>query len=89
MRNPVERVTTGHGGRGDVRVAAYDCRELLGGGGMTDQETTGRELERRTAELRARLPKHSVPPAMLLELDELEEALQALRHAQDQRREAE
>lgn len=31
------------------------------------------ELERRIADLRARLPKHSVPPAMLLELESLEE----------------
>ena len=31
------------------------------------------ELEKRIADLRARLPRHSVPPAMLLELEELEE----------------
>ncbi|MGB9775509.1 MAG: histidine kinase [Anaerolineae bacterium] len=33
------------------------------------------ELERRIADLKARLPKHSVPPAMLLELESLEEEL--------------
>ena len=33
------------------------------------------ELEKRIADLRARLPKHSVPPAMLIELEALEEAL--------------
>jgi len=33
------------------------------------------ELERRIADLEARLPKHSVPPAMLIKLEELEEAL--------------
>ncbi len=36
-------------------------------------------LERRIAELEARLPKHSPPPAMLIELDELEDALEGLR----------
>jgi hypothetical protein len=33
------------------------------------------ELERRIADLRARLPKHSIPPAMVIELEELEEQL--------------
>jgi hypothetical protein len=33
------------------------------------------ELERRIADLQARLPRHSVPPAMLIQLEELEEAL--------------
>jgi len=32
------------------------------------------ELERRIADLKARLPKHSIPPTMLIELEELEEA---------------
>ncbi|MBN1955897.1 MAG: histidine kinase [Anaerolineae bacterium] len=42
------------------------------------------ELERRIAELRARLPKHSVPASMLIELEELEEALvQARAEAED------
>lgn len=36
------------------------------------------ELERRIADLRARLPKHSVPPAMLQELESLEEELEHL-----------
>ena len=44
-----------------------------------------RVLERRLAELRARLPKHSVPPAMMLELDELEAELLALRGKTDRR----
>jgi len=34
------------------------------------------ELERRIADLKARLPKHSIPPSMLIELDELEEELE-------------
>lgn len=39
---------------------------------MTDRV----ELERRIADLRARLPRHSVPTALLLELEELEEELE-------------
>lgn len=34
------------------------------------------ELETRIAELRSRLPKHTPPPSMLIELDELEDALE-------------
>ena len=37
------------------------------------------ELEKRIADLKARLPRHSVPPAMLIELDELEEELERAR----------
>jgi quercetin dioxygenase-like cupin family protein len=33
------------------------------------------ELETRITDLKARLPKHSIPPAMLTELDDLEEEL--------------
>ncbi len=33
------------------------------------------ELERRLADLKARLPAHSIPPSMMIELDELEEQL--------------
>jgi len=33
------------------------------------------ELEKQIADLKARLPKHSVPPAMIIELEELEEEL--------------
>lgn len=36
------------------------------------------ELERRIADLRARLPRHSVPPAMLREREDLEEELERL-----------
>ena len=32
-------------------------------------------LEARWEELQARLPAHSMPPAMMMEMDELEEAL--------------
>lgn len=37
------------------------------------------ELKSRIADLEARLPKHSIPPAMLIELEELEEALERAR----------
>ena len=37
------------------------------------------ELERQIADLEARLPEHSIPPAMLIELEELEEALERAR----------
>lgn len=37
------------------------------------------ELERQIADLEARLPKHSIPPSMLIELEELEEALEEAR----------
>ena len=43
--------------------------------------TSPEELEERIAELRQRLPRHSAPPAMLLELEELEEELARLRLA--------
>jgi hypothetical protein len=33
------------------------------------------ELEKQLADLQARLPAHSVPPSMMVELDELEEEL--------------
>ena len=36
------------------------------------------ELEERIAELKRRIPPHSVPPAMLQELEELEEQLAEL-----------
>jgi hypothetical protein len=39
------------------------------------------KLEQQIAELKARLPKHSVPAAMLIELEELEEELARLQEA--------
>jgi polyhydroxyalkanoate synthesis regulator phasin len=44
---------------------------------VTDRERIA-QLERQIEELKARLPKHSVPPAMIVELEELEEQLEAL-----------
>ncbi len=40
-----------------------------------------RELESKIAELRRRIPPHSIPPAMLQELEELEEELERARQA--------
>jgi hypothetical protein len=42
------------------------------------------QLEEQIREMQARLPKHSVPPAMLMELDDLEEELEMLK-AQESR----
>jgi HAMP domain-containing protein len=45
---------------------------------VNDEARTDAELERRIADLKARLPRHSVPPAMLQELESLEEELERL-----------
>jgi hypothetical protein len=45
---------------------------------VSDEERI-RELEQRLADLEARLPRHSVPVAMMVEIEELEEELAALR----------
>ena len=37
------------------------------------------DLEKRLADLKARLPAHSVPTSMMIELDELEEQLDVIR----------
>jgi hypothetical protein len=37
-----------------------------------------KDLENRIADLKARLPAHSVPPTMMIELDELEDQLAKL-----------
>jgi hypothetical protein len=41
------------------------------------------ELEKQIADLKARLPKHSVPPAMMIELEDLEEELARLKKAEE------
>ena len=41
-----------------------------------------KELESRIAEIRRRIPPHSVPPAMLQELEELEEQLENAKKAE-------
>jgi hypothetical protein len=43
------------------------------------------ELEARIADLKARLPKHSVPASMLIELDDLEEEWEQARAEMAQR----
>ena len=37
------------------------------------------KLEEEIQEMKARLPKHSVPPAMIIELEDLEEELEMLK----------
>jgi hypothetical protein len=49
---------------------------------MSDKERVI-ELEAQIAALEARLPKHSVPPAMIIELEELEEELLRLKAQAD------
>jgi uncharacterized small protein (DUF1192 family) len=45
---------------------------------MIDKERVA-QLEKEIAELKARLPKHSVPAAMIIELEDLEDEAEALR----------
>ena len=41
------------------------------------------QLKQRLAEARARIPKHDVPAALIAEIDDLDEELQALRAQRD------
>ena len=43
------------------------------------------ELERRLADAQARLPRHSVPAAMLIEIEDLEDELVRLKEAVQER----
>ena len=43
-----------------------------------------REIEAKIAELERRMPPHSMPPAMLEELDKLEEQLEKARQAEEE-----
>jgi hypothetical protein len=55
---------------------------------MNEKPTTRvTELERQIADLKARLPKHSVPPSMLIKLDDLEQELEQARTESAQREE--
>jgi len=45
---------------------------------MTDQRRIA-QLEEQIAELQARLPKHTPPPSMLIQLDEMEDELAMLK----------
>ena len=44
-----------------------------------DPQERIRELEEKIEDLKRRLPKHSIPPTMMAELDGLEEELEGLR----------
>ncbi len=46
---------------------------------MGDKTSKIEALEQQIADLEARLPKHSVPASMLIELEDLEEALERAR----------
>ena len=59
-------------------VSSSDGRDRPGWIVMDERMTRIRELERRIADLKTRLPKHSVPPAMMIELEELEEELEKM-----------
>jgi hypothetical protein len=48
---------------------------------MSDAERIA-QLEKEIEEMQARLPKHSVPPAMIMELEDLEEELEMLKTRQ-------
>jgi len=43
-----------------------------------EQTNSLAQVTQRILELTARLPKHSIPPAMIIELEELEEELERL-----------
>ena len=59
-----------------------DRPESKGEEAVTDRSQRIAELERRIAQLHASLPKHSTSMALMLELDEAEDALDALRSQQ-------
>ena len=54
---------------------------------MTREEQIA-QLEKEIAELTARLPKHSVPAAMIIELEDLEDELEALKARQSEGKES-
>ncbi|MDH7472807.1 MAG: histidine kinase [Anaerolineae bacterium] len=50
---------------------------------MDIKSNRAQELEREIEELKSRWPAHSVPPAMLQRLEELEEELEIIRREED------
>ncbi len=42
-------------------------------------DEVARELEARIAELRRRIPHHSIPPSLIAQIEELEERLEQVR----------
>ena len=59
----------------DERIAQVRAAK---GSNVTGDERIA-QLRATIDELKARLPKHSVPPAMIFELEELEDELKALK----------
>jgi ribosomal protein L29 len=45
----------------------------------TDNEKRIKELEKEIADIRGRIPAHSINPAMIMELEELEDELEKLK----------
>jgi hypothetical protein len=50
---------------------------------MSDEKI--REIEEKIADLKARWPPHSVPPSMWMQLEELEDELEAARKEQEEK----
>jgi hypothetical protein len=57
------------------QIATVGCQEEKT---MSNAERIA-QLEKEIEEMKARLPKHSVPPSLIIELEELEEELEMLR----------
>ena len=57
---------------------------------MSDLQTEAQteKLERRLADLKARMPAHSIPPSMMIVLDELEERLAELQTGEKRKEQA-
>jgi hypothetical protein len=51
---------------------------------MAKPESRLEQLERERSDLNKRLPKHSVPMAMMLRLEELEEEIERLRRQREE-----
>jgi hypothetical protein len=67
-------------GQGREASSKDQTPEVVGQmGGRMEMKERIAELEKRLAETQARMPKHSVPMSMMIELEELEEELAELR----------
>jgi hypothetical protein len=64
---------------GGCRLAHALCAALNGGNAAMTHDEQIAQVEKEIADLTARLPKHSVPAAMLIELEDLQEKLEALK----------
>jgi hypothetical protein len=66
----------------EINISNVGCNQAplceVEGGRVNDKERVV-QLERQITELKARLPKHSVPAAMIIELEDLEDELEILK----------